>query len=60
MMATGVVGRRTGGVPGGQMGGVLGSIISNANAPVPHVATPQRRASIARCDLGSSAAEDQS
>ena len=42
MMATGVVGGVPGGVPGGQMGGVLGSIISSTNAPVPHVATPQR------------------
>jgi protein TonB len=42
MMATGVVGGVPGGVPGGQMGGVLGSIISSSNAPVPHVATPQR------------------
>ena len=42
MMATGVVGGVPGGVPGGSMGGVLGSIISSTNAPVPHVATPQR------------------
>jgi protein TonB len=42
MMASGVVGGVPGGVPGGQMGGVLGSIISTANAPVVHVATPQR------------------